>query len=164
MTIRILISLILFVSTAFADTSLDIPINSTYLSNYKYTAQTQLDNDTVGFMAFLSVLKFESPYMGQYSDAASKAGDVAFSLSGGQKLQDQFNNKVINPNSKLFETKILGFLHSLGITDTELGIIVGSAKIYRDKGIDVKGPRLGVFESHLTLNTDHGLIGLTWRL
>ena len=80
MTIRILISLILFVSTAFADTSLDIPINSTYLSNYKYTAQTQLDNDTVGFMAFLSVLKFESPYMGQYSDAASKAGDVAFSL------------------------------------------------------------------------------------
>jgi hypothetical protein len=128
--------------------------NSTYLANTKLMPATQpIGEGTVGLLMLMSTLQYQAPYMNPiYSNAASQAGKAAFVQSGGQGTQDKVMQKA--------EAQAKDAAHSVGVTDTEIGIVLGSAKIVRDKQVDLNGPKIFFIKTHLTVGQDRGSVGL----
>jgi hypothetical protein len=112
---------------------------------------------TMGMLMLLSTLQYQAPYMNsQYSTAAAQAGKAAFIQSGGQAFQDRLQTVA----AKKAETVAKDAYHSVGITDTEVGVVLGTAKVIRDKQLDVNGPRIYFIKTHVTVAPDHGSVGL----
>ena len=132
-----------------------VPDNATYLNCYKSCpiAPQPMSGPTVGLMMLLSTLQYQAPYMNPvYANAASQAGKAAYIQSGGQAMQNKLTSQATD------QTK--DFAHSIGITDTEMGVVLGTAKVVRDKQLDVNGPKIYFIKTHLTVGEDHGSIGL----
>jgi hypothetical protein len=146
-----------FAYTGLTACTLAPDANSSYLANMTYKATpVPLSSPTMGLMMLLSTLQYQSPYMNPtYSNAASQAGKAAFMVSGGQGIQDN--------GLKMATKNGMDFAHSIGLTDTEMGIAGIGYKTYRTRQIDVNGPNIYILKSHLTINTDGGSIGLGWK-
>jgi hypothetical protein len=135
--------------------------------NQSYLVQTKnvptigepMSGTTMGMLMLLSTLQYQAPYMNpQYSNAASQAGKAAFIQSGGQAMQDKFTSKV----SSQAEGIAKDAYHSVGVTDTEVGVVLGAAKVVRDKQVDVNGPKftlINTIRTHVTVGQDHGSVG-----
>ncbi len=131
--------------------------NSSYLCHTHINPiSTPMDSSTVGLLMILSTLQYQTPYVNPtYSGAMAQAGKAAFMESGGQSTQD----KILD----LTTQKATNVVHSLGITDTEMGIVLGSAKIIKEKQFSVNGPKLGFINTHLTATQNSGNIDLGWN-
>jgi hypothetical protein len=133
--------------------------NSTYLTCTKgcQTVREPMSGSTMGLLMLLSTFQYQAPYMSPiYSNAASQAGKAAYIQSGGQAMQD----KVTSVVSAKAETVAKNAYHSVGITDTEVGAVLVTAKVIRDRQIDTNGPRIYFLKTHFTVGLDHGSVGL----
>lgn len=130
--------------------------NSSYLINNRYKAgPPPLSNSTIGLLAIISTFQYQTPYMSPvYSNAAAQASKAAYIESGGQAMQDKFSGVSTQDATET--------VHSLGITDGELGAIFGTAKVVRDRKIDIAGPKFWDFDTHLTASPNSGSIGIKW--
>lgn len=128
--------------------------NSTYLSCMKScpVSPAPMSGGTVGIMMILSTLQYQAPYMGSYSNAATQAGKAAFIESGGQNISDAITSKA--------ETAAKNAYRSIGLTDIEIGVVLGAAKVVRDKQVDVSGPKIYCVKTHIIVGQDHGSLGL----
>lgn len=126
--------------------------NSSYLGNiHSKPLVMPLSDPTMGLMMLLSTFQYQAPYMnGTYSNAASQAGKAAFVMSGGQDAQNKLADK-----SK-------DFVYSLGLTNAEMGLLLGSAKTIRDRQLTINGPRIYSVKTNLTASQTGGSIGLGW--
>lgn len=132
--------------------------NSTYLVHTKdiVVPADPLSGSTMGLMMILSTFQFQPPtFNPAYSNALSQASKAAFIESGGQAFQDKAKGYATNQGKDV--------IHEIGINDTELGIVLGSAKVIRDKQVDVKGPNIAFIHTHLTVGQDHGSVQLGWN-
>jgi len=145
-----------------AYTAMPVYENSTYLNKYKGipTIAEPMSGTTMGFLMLMSTLQYQAPYMApQYSNAASQAGKAAFIQSGGQAMQDKITGKVTSQAESMAKDTY----HSVGITDTEVGVVLGAAKVFRDKQLDVNGPKftiINTIKTHVTVGQDHATLGL----
>jgi hypothetical protein len=131
--------------------------NITYLVKTKdvIVPADPLSGSTVGLMMILSTFQYQSPTVNpSYSNALNQASKAAFVEVGGQ----EFQNKIKGYGTD----KGRDFVHSIG-ADTELGVLLGAAKVVRDRQIDVRGPNISFVHTHLTVGQDHGSIGLGWE-
>ena len=132
-----------------------IPDNSSYLSNTHYSSPRAMDSSTLGLMMLLSTLQYQAPYTSPtYSAAFSNVGKAAFMVSGGQAMQDKA--------TAMAESGVKNGFHSIGVTDTELGIPLGIAKVVRDKKLTVKGPRFYNVKTDLTATQTGGSLGISY--
>ncbi len=132
-----------------------VPSNSTYLSCLKNcpVVKAPMDGGTLGLMMLMSTLQYQAPYMNPiYAGAATQAGKAAFIVSGGQDMQNRLSSKAENQAKDVF--------HSIGITDTEMGVVLGSAKIIKDRQLNVNGPKIYSIRTHLTVGQDNSSVGL----
>lgn len=131
--------------------------NSTYLANTKYQPyHDPISGTTTGLMMMLSTLQYQAPYMNpMYSNAASQAGKAAYIESGGQSSQDRFQGFIGD--------KAKQEAYSLGVTKTEMVVVLGAAKIARDKSIDLQGPKIYFIQTHINADQDKGTLGLKWE-
>jgi hypothetical protein len=110
----------------------------------------------MGIMMLLSAFQYQAPYMGPtYQQAASQAGKAAYIVSGGQAFQDKLGN-VASKNAT-------DLVHSVGITDPEMGVVYGGYKIYKSRQIDLKLPRIGPVKFNLTAGQQSGSIGARYE-
>lgn len=130
--------------------------NSSYLVNTgKVPTIGTTDGPTMGLMMMLSDFQYQAPYMNPtYSNAVSQAGKAAFVQSGGQAMQDKM--------TKYGTDNALKTAHEIGLTDTEMGIVGGTYKIYRSKQINVNGPKIAPINTNLTITQSSATIGLKW--
>lgn len=131
------------------------PDNASYLTCMKNcpSVTTPMDSGTFGMLLLLSTLQYQAPYMGPtYSNAASQAGKAAYVQVGGQAMQDKMTSQAENQAKQAVK--------SLGITDAEMGVVLGTAKVVRDRQIDVNGPKIYFVKTHVTVGQDHGSLGL----
>lgn len=138
--------------------TLEVESNSSYLYHTKDVpiVTDSISSSTVSLMMFMSILQYQAPYMGpKYSEAASKAGQAAFIESGGKALQDKIGNMVINKGKEI--TK------SVGITDGEIAVLLGTYKIAKERQIDVNGPKIYSIKTHFTCGIGSGNIGLRYE-
>lgn len=128
--------------------------NASYLSCMKScpVPAAPMSSGTVGILMILSTLQYQAPYMGTYSNAASQAGKAAFIESGAQGASNTLTSKA--------ESVAKDAYHSVGITDTEVGAVLGAAKVMRDRQVDVNGPKIYFMKTHVTVGQDHGSLGL----
>lgn len=131
--------------------------NSSYFCHIHIgSTSAPMGGSTMGLLMILSTLQYQAPYVNSlYSGAMAQAGKAAFMESGGQSTQD----KILDISTK----KATNIVHSLGITDTEIGIVLGSAKIIKEKQFSVNGPKLGFINTHLTATQNSGNLGLGWN-
>lgn len=133
--------------------------NQTYLNCMKNCpiAQPPMSGGAMGMLMILSTLQYQAPYMNPvYSNAASQAGKAAFIESGGQAFQDKISSTASNKAMNMAKDTY----HSVGITDTEVGVVLGAAKVVRDKRLDVNGPKIYFIKTHVTVGQDNGSLGL----
>jgi len=109
----------------------------------------------MGVLMLLSVFQYQAPYMGQYSNAASQAGKAAYIQSGGQAMQD----KAISKAEGIGKDGI----HSVGLTDQEMGVFLGTANVLRSRQIDVNGPKILSTKIHLTISPSNATLGLKYE-
>ncbi len=130
--------------------------NATYLSHTNGTPvfTDPLSGSTIGMMMILSTFQIQAPCTGSCANATSQAGKAAYIQGGLQGTQDKMGSKA--------ENEVKDSLHSVGITDTEMGVALGSAKIVKDRSINVNGPRIGFVKTHLTITQNSGTVGLRW--
>jgi hypothetical protein len=130
--------------------------NISYLSHYTGVPviSEPLSGSTMGLMMILSTFQYQSPSLNPaYSNALNQAGKAAFIESGGQAMQDKLKNYGTDKGKET--------LQELGM-DSEVAVLLGSAKVIRDRQINVRGPNLGFVKTHLTIGQDHGSFGLGW--
>ena len=135
----------------------EVPDNSSYLvkTSSTPTIQDPLSGSTMGILMILSTFQYQSPVANPiYSTAISQASHAAFVQCGGQSLQDQISLKATNTAKNL--------IHSLGVTDGEVGTVLGVAKVIRDKAISLDGPRIASVKTHFSASQTNGSIGLGW--
>lgn len=134
-----------------------VPENSTYLSNTHISVpQEAVSTPTLGLLMLLSTLQYQPTYVdAKYQAAANSAGKAAFTQVGGQAFQDKATN--------LAGKKAIDLAHGAGITDMEGAVVLGGYKIYKDRQVNVNGPRIGIFRSHLTVSEKSGSIGLRYE-
>jgi hypothetical protein len=115
-----------------------------------------LNSNTLGLMMLLSSFQYQPlVFNPAYTDAITAAGRAAYVESGGKAMQDHIAIKA--------ENEAKNDLYSVGITDTELIVVLGAAKIYRDKQIKFRGPKLGPVKTDLTLKQDGGTLGIKYE-
>jgi hypothetical protein len=132
-------------------------LNCTYLSHTSGTPvfTDPMSGSTIGIMMILSTFQWQAPCTGPCADATSQAAKAAYIQGGLQGIQDKVGSKA--------ENGIKDSLHSVGVTDMEMGLVLGSAKVIRDRQISVNGPKLGFIRTHLTITENSGTIGLRWN-
>lgn len=132
-------------------------VNCTYLSRTSGTPvfTDPMSGSTIGIMMILSTFQLQAPCTGPCADATSQAAKAAYIQGGLQSTQDKMGSKA--------ENQVKNSLHSVGITDTEMGIVLGSAKVVRDRQINVNGPKIGFIKTHFTITENSGTIGLRWN-
>jgi len=137
--------------------------NSTYLYNtHTIPVQEPLSGSTMGLMMLLSSLQYQAPYVpSQYQQAASQAGKAAFIDVGGQATQDQANAAIGKMGKQASDTA-LGIVHSIGITDTELGASYMVYKVLNDRKIDLSMIKIGGVRFNLTLDPQDVSVGLNY--
>lgn len=129
--------------------------NSSYLVNLQLISKPQLDSPTIGLMMVLSTLQYQAPYLSpNYSNAAYQASKAAQIESGLSDVQARVMKLVTN-NAK-------DTIKSIGITDTEMVILLGTTSTIRNKNLDLKGPELGSIKTHLNINTNSGSVGFKY--
>lgn len=130
--------------------------NSSYLYNtHAQPVVIPLSSPTMGLMMLLSTFQYEAPYMNPtYSGAASEVGKAAFITSGGQAIQDK--------EIGVFTKDGTNFAHSIGLTDTELGMVGFTAKTIRRHELNINGPKVLGIKINLTADPQSGSIGLKY--
>ena len=93
--------------------------------------------------------------MGTYSNAATQASKAAAIVSGEQDMQDRFIKLITNDSKDA--------MHSVGITDTEAGIVLETAKTIKNKQLQINGPKIYLIKSKLTIGQDNASIGLGYN-
>lgn len=132
--------------------------NQTYLVQTKnlMVPADPLSGSTVGLMMILSTFQYQPSLMGSnYVEALSQASQAAFVASGGQ----QFENKTVSVVGK----DGIDFAHSIGIDDTEMGVVGFSLRTVQRKQFHVNGPRFYGIKSNLTLSPGNGDLGLSYE-
>ena len=131
--------------------------NSTYLNHYTNTPLVgdPLSGSTVGLMMILSSFQYQSPTLNpSYSNALNQASHAAFVEMGGQAFQDKVRGYATDQGK--------GFVHTWD-ADTEVGILLGAAKVVRDRQVDVRGPNISFINTHLTVGQNHESLQLGWE-
>ncbi len=142
--------------TNFNARTLIVEPNSSYLSNIHTSPIMVPNTSTMGLMMLLSTFQYQPSLMGpMYAGAAATAGKAAFITSGGQAYQDRL--------AAMVTKNVIDVIHSAGITDTEMAITLGTAKIIRDRRIDVNGPKLGSIKTSLTATLGSGSLGIKYE-
>jgi hypothetical protein len=143
-------------ATSLSYSTLSPEPNSSYLSNYHHSSIADpISGSTMGLMMFLSTLQYQSPYMNPtYSNAANQIGKMSFVESGGQNLQDRFVSMVTKDG--------IDIVHSLGITDKEMGVFLGITKVVRERRISLTGPKIYSIGTSLTADPNSGNIGFKY--
>ena len=113
--------------------------NQTYLVQTKNVVvpAAPLSGSTVGFMMILSTSR------------------AAFIQEGGQDFQNKLTS---------YATKNgIDAAHSIGLTDTEMGVVGFTFRTYQRKQLNVNGPKFYGIKSNLTLAPTNGNIGLKYE-
>lgn len=127
--------------------------NSSYLSKTQGVPSIQepMSGSTLGMLMILSTFQYQAPPVSAtYARAVDQVGHAAYVQSGGQEMQDRITSKAENTAKDV--------AHQIGITDAEIGVVLGGAKIYKDKQVDFTGPRLYFIRTHVTAGPGHGLV------
>lgn len=112
-----------------------------------------MSGSAMSILMLLSTLQYQAPGLSStYSAAASQAGKAAYVQLGGQAMQDKLSSDA--------EAKAKSLAKSTGMTDSELGLVLVTAKIAKDHQVDLNGPKLYFIKTHFTFGQDHGSIGL----
>ena len=137
--------------------TLVVDTNSTYLANTGHTpVVAPLSSPTLGLMMFLSSFQYTSGYIDpMYADAANKAGQAAYITSGAQAIQDKFVQDETRSGT--------GFAHSIGVTDTEMGIAGLTYKTLRKRELDLNGPKILEVKTTLQGTQTGGSLGLRYE-
>lgn len=131
--------------------------NETYLANTAYKGQEpSMDGGSLGLMMLLSTFQLTSPTMNPaYSNAANQAGKAAYIQSGGQAKQDRFLT--------MAERNARDTAHQVGITDTEMTVVLTTAKVVKDRKVDLKGPSLYDVKTSLTADPSSATLGFKYE-
>jgi hypothetical protein len=130
--------------------------NGTYLSRTaNIPIANPLSGSTMGLMMLLSTFQYQASSMGTYSNAATQASKAAAIVSGEQDMQDRFIKLITNDSKDA--------MHSVGITDTEAGIVLETAKTIKNKQLQINGPKIYLIKSKLTIGQDNASIGLGYN-
>lgn len=113
-----------------------------------------MSESTVGLLALLSTLNFYAPVSPAYMSAANAAGRAAFIQSGGQALQDKLTS--------ISETRARRAIYWLGISDTQIAVLLGTAKVINDKQLALPGPRFYQVNTSFSVAPEYGSVGLSW--
>ena len=131
--------------------------NQTYLVQTKNVVvpADPLSGSTIGFMMILSTFQYQSPTLNPtYSNALGQASRAAFIEEGGQDFQNSLTD---------YATKNgIDVAHSVGITNTEMGVVGFTLKTYQRKQLNVNGPKFYGIRSSLTLSPGSGNIGFKY--
>jgi hypothetical protein len=111
---------------------------------------------TIGLMAIISTLSLYSPLPPSYTNATNAAGRAAFIQSGGQAIQDKI---LAYSENKAHKT-----LNSLGVTDNQMAIVVGTVKVIREQRISFPGPKFDRIRTNLAVTPNSGFVGLEYGL
>lgn len=131
--------------------------NGTYLSKTaNIPIANPLSGSTMGLMMLLSTFQCQASSMGStYSTAVTQASKAAAIISGEQDIQNKLI-KIITNDSK-------DTLHSIGITDTEAGLVLETAKTIKNRQLQINGPKIYLIKTKLTIGQDNGSIGLGYN-
>lgn len=111
--------------------------------------QEPLSAPTMGLLMVLSTLQYQAPYMSPiYSSAASQIGQKAFTDMGGKSFKDRLMSGM--------ESKGKSIAHSIGITDGELGVTLGTLRVIRARQINLNGPKIYSIRTSLTATPTDG--------
>lgn len=131
--------------------------NETYLANLSYKSpDAPMGDSSIGLMMLLSTFQLTSPTMNPaYSNAANQAGRAAYIQSGGQAKQDKLLDRA--------ETQARDTAHSVGITDTEMTVVLTTAKVVKDRKVELKGPSLYDVKTSLTADPSSATLGFKYE-
>jgi hypothetical protein len=108
-------------------------------------------------MALLSTFQYQAPPVNPtYTVAFATVSRAAFAQSGGAAMQSKA--------TQLATKDATDMVHSAGVTDTEMAIVLGTAKTIRDKSLNVNGPKIYFIHTNLTATQNSGTLGLRWDL
>jgi hypothetical protein len=132
--------------------------NQTYLVQTKNVVvpADPLSGSTMGFMMILSTFQYNpTPVNPTYAGAVSQASRAAFIEEGGQDFQNKLTS---------YATKNgIDIAHSVGLTDTEMGVVGFGLRTYQRKQLNVNGPKFYGIKSNLTLAPTNGNIGFKYE-
>lgn len=132
--------------------------NQTYLVQTKNVVvpADPLSGSTIGFMMILSSFQYQPTVMGpMYSDAVSKASNAAFIVNGGQAFQNKATNYATRNG--------IDFAHSIGVTDTEMGIVGFSLRTIQRRQLNINGPKLYGVKANLIVGPSSDSLGLKYE-
>lgn len=131
--------------------------NGTYLSGTaNIPVSNPLSGSTMGLMMLLSTFQYQASSMGPtYSNAATQASKAAAIVSGEQDMQDRLIKLITNDGRDA--------MHSIGITDTEAGLVLETAKTIKNKQLQINGPKIYFVKTKLTFGRSNGSIGLGYN-
>lgn len=137
-----------------------VPDNSSYMGNVHYAAMgTPMDGSTMALLMVLSTFQYQAPYIdATYSNALSQASKAAYIESGGQAFQDRLFGVVTKDGEDVART----ITRFMGITDMEAVVVVGAARVIKDRQLDINGPKICTVKTHLTLTPDSGIVGIKY--
>ncbi len=137
------------------NSTIGISDNSSFLVHtHTPTFQEPLSGSTLGILMVLSVFQYDNSINPTYSNAISQASKAAYIQSGGQAFQDKITSKA--------EGTARNVMHSVGITDGQVGTLLGITKVVKDRSLSLDGPKVHSVSTHLTLSQTNGSIGLEW--
>lgn len=130
--------------------------NGSYLHDSHYKAPAEgLNGSALGLMAIISMFQYQAPYMtGPYAGAVSQASKAAYIQSGGQALQTKLQSRA--------ETEAKNIVYATGINEKQLGAVLGTVKVIRDRRLDLNGPKILSISTNLTATPNSGSVGLKW--
>lgn len=134
-----------------------VPDNSTYL--YKINIPTVTDpfsGSTIGLLMILSTFQYQSPTANPaYSNALGQASKAAYVQVGGQAFQDKVMGIATDKGKNV--------IHSMGITDGQMGAVLGAYMIARDRRLSLDGPKIYSINTHLTYGVGNANIGFKYE-
>jgi hypothetical protein len=115
----------------------------------------------MGLMMLLSSFQFQSPLgSAAFPNAAlDQASKAAYIQSGGQAFQDNATSKVTNAATKNLR-EVAG---NCGITEGEAAVVLGTAKVVKDRQFSLNGPQIYSIKTHLTGTPNSGIVNIKYE-
>lgn len=130
------------------------PIQHTLVPNnfWATPVQNPMDSGTMGLLMILSVFQYQTPTNPTYNWTLSQAGHAAYIQSGAQDFQDKLASKA--------EYVVRTTIRSIGVTDGQVGVLIGITNTIRTKELSLDGPRIQSVTTHLHVSENSANIGL----
>lgn len=113
-----------------------------------------MSDGLIVFMVGVMSLQYQ-PVAPMFREATNTASRAAYMQSGTDKLVDRF--------TVYSEKKAARTARESGIPEPMFAGMITTAKVIRDKRIDVHGPKIIYGKTYLTVSPDNGIVSIGWN-